>query len=361
MAATLLKEQINSTLLNAIAARCRQYYPAFDTAAFLQEFNDDFHTLELKQRINRTARCLYQTLGLPFGEACAVLKPVSSHFGGIPGFIFPEVVAQFGLQQPDIALDALGHFTCFSTSEFAIRPFIQQYPAKTFAQMLIWAEADNHHLRRLASEGCRPRLPWGTALKTLQRDASPILPILEKLKADASDYVRRSVANNLNDISKDQPELVLALAARWRGHSDNTDWIIKHALRTLLKKRHSQALALFGYQTPALQASLSLDSATVQMGQPLQFQVQLQSQAPLGKLRLEYAIDFAGKTGKIRHKVFQLLERTISEPRLQLQRSYRFVDMTTRKHYPGPHQLHLFINGQPYASAPFELQPAESS
>ncbi len=361
MAAALLKEQINSTLLNAIAARCQQYYPAFDTAAFLQKFNDDFHTLELKQRINHTATSLYQTLDLPFGKACAVLKPVSSHFSGIPGFIFPEIVAQFGLEQPEVALDALGHFTRFSTSEFAIRPFIQRYTAKTFAQLLAWAEADDHHLRRLASEGCRPRLPWGTALKALQRDASPILPILEKLKADPSDYVRRSVANNLNDISKDQPELVLALAARWQGNNDRTDWIIKHALRTLLKQRHSQALALFGYQTPALHASLSLDCTQVRMGQQLQFQVQLQSQAPLGKLRLEYAIDFTGKNGKSRHKVFQLLERTVTEPTLQLQRSYRFVDMTTRKHYPGPHQLHLFINGQPYASAPFELQPAQSS
>lgn len=361
MAAALLKEQINSTLLNAITERCQQYYPAFDTAAFLQEFNDDFHALELKQRISHTATSLYQTLDLPFEQACAVLKPVSSHFSGIPGFIFPEVVAQFGLQHLEVALDALGHFTCFSTSEFAIRPFIQRYPTQTFDQMLIWAEADNHHLRRLASEGCRPRLPWGTALKALQQDASPILPILEKLKADPSDYVRRSVANNLNDISKDQPELVLALAKSWQGHSEKTDWIIKHALRTLLKKRHNQALSLFGYQTPALQASLSLDSTTVQMGQQLQFQVQLQSQAPLGKLRLEYAIDFAGKNGNSRHKVFQLLERTVLEPTLQLQRSYRFVDMTTRKHYPGPHQLHLFINGQPYASAPFELQPAQSS
>lgn len=361
MAAALLKEQINTTLITAIAERCRQSYPAFNAAGFLQQCSADFHRLELKQRISHTATSLYQTLDLPFEQACAVLKPVSSHFGGIPGFIFPEIVAQFGLEQPEVALDALGHFTCFSTSEFAIRPFIQRYPAKTFAQLLAWAEADNHHLRRLASEGCRPRLPWGTALKVLQRDASPILPILEKLKADPSDYVRRSVANNLNDISKDQPELVLALAKNWQGHNDKTDWIIKHALRTLLKKRHSQALTLFGYQSPDVQASLSLANPAVQMGQSLQFLVQLHSQAPLGKLRLEYAIDFAGKNGNSRHKVFQLLERTVTEPTLQLQRSYRFVDMTTRKHYPGPHQLHLFINGQPYASAPFELQPAQSS
>lgn len=361
MATALLKEQIDVTLLNAIAQRCRHYYPAFNSAHFLQQLSADLTAMELKQRVQRTATCLYQTLNLPFDQACAVLRPVSRHFTGIPGFIFPEVVAQFGLQQPELALDTLGHFTRFSTSEFAIRPFLQLYPDFTFAQMRAWAEAEDHHLRRLASEGCRPRLPWGTALKSLQRDARPIIPILEQLKADPSDYVRRSVANNLNDISKDQPELVLSLAKSWQGYSDETNWIIKHALRTLLKKRHSVALGLFGYQTPTLQANLTLTSPTVRMGEQIQFVVELQSEGPLGKLRLEYAIDFAGKNGNIRHKVFQLAERTVLQSTLQLQRSYRFVDMTTRKHYPGAHQLHLFINGQKYASAAFTLQPAKGS
>ncbi|WP_306519346.1 DNA alkylation repair protein [Rheinheimera sp.] len=360
MAAALLKDQINSTLLSAIAQSCSHYYPAFRAEDFLQQLQPALAELELKQRIRQTAATLYQSLDLPFAQACEVLKPVSSHFGGIPGFIFPELVEQFGLQQPDIALDALGHFTRFSTSEFAIRPFLQLHPQQTLVQMLVWAEDKDHHLRRLASEGCRPRLPWGRALPEFQRDASPILPILEKLKADPSDYVRRSVANNLNDISKDQPELVLALAGRWQGQSEESNWIIKHALRTLLKKRHPDALALFGYQKPQLQASLQLGHTQLQMGEQLQFEVQLQSQQALGKLRLEYAIDFASKSGKSRHKVFQLLERTVAEPELQLSRSYRFVDMTTRKHYPGQHQLHLIINGQIYCSAPFELQPTEA-
>lgn len=357
MAATLLKDQINETLLAGIAQKCQQFHAVFCPQTFLQALlTPDFGSLELKQRIRKTASTLYQQLDLPFAQACAVLKPVSAHFGGIPGFIFPDVVEQFGLNDVDTALDALGHFTCFSTSEFAIRPFLQLYPQQTLAQMLLWAQSNNHHLRRLASEGCRPRLPWGRGLPQFQRDATPLLPILETLKSDDSDYVRRSVANNLNDISKDQPELVLALAKQWQGQNAQTDWIIKHGLRTLLKKRDTTALTLFGYQTPTLSASLTLIKHTVQMGDSLQFLVALTSEQPLGKLRLEYAIDFASKTGKARHKVFQLLERTVSEPQLQLNRSYRFVDMTTRKHYPGAHQLHLVINGQIYCTVPFELQ-----
>jgi 3-methyladenine DNA glycosylase AlkC len=359
MAAALLKDQINPALLAEIAQKCRQFHPAFCPDTFLTSMlSDDFTTLELKQRIRRTAGILYQQLGLPFADACAVLKPVSAHFGGIPGFIFPDVVEQFGLNDPDTALDALGHFTRFSTSEFAIRPLLQLYPKQTLAQMLLWAQSSDHHLRRLASEGCRPRLPWGRALPEFQRDATPLLPILETLKADDSDYVRRSVANNLNDISKDQPDLVLALAKQWQGQNAQSDWVIKHGLRTLLKKRNAGALALFGYQAPSLQASLSLEQQQVRMGEAVQFLVSLTSEQPLGKLRLEYAIDFAGKTGKTRHKVFQLLERTVNEPYLQLSRSYRFVDMTTRKHYPGAHQLHLVINGQIYCTVPFELQAA---
>jgi 3-methyladenine DNA glycosylase AlkC len=357
MAVALLKDQINKTLLVAIAQKCQQVHPDFCKNTFLDQLlTDDFSQLELKQRIRLTASTLYQVLDLPFAQTCAVLKAVSAHFGGIPGFIFPDVVEQFGLNEVDVALDALGHFTRFSTSEFAIRPFLQLYPTQTLAQMQLWAQSSDHHLRRLASEGCRPRLPWGRALPEFQRDATPLLGILETLKADPSDYVRRSVANNLNDISKDQPELVLALAKQWQGQHSETDWIIKHGLRTLLKKRDSQALTLFGYQTPVLNASLALVQNMVQMGDSLQFLVSLSSEQPLGKLRLEYAIDFVSKTGKARHKVFQLLERTVSEPQLQLNRSYRFVDMTTRKHYPGLHQLHLVINGQIYCTVPFELQ-----
>ncbi len=348
MAAPLLKDLIDTTFVRRLGQACQQLYPAFNMVSFeALVIDDSYPTLELKARIRRVAHALYQQLGLPFAAACEILKPLSAQFSGIQGFIFPDIVEQFGLELPEVALPVLGHFTQFSTSEFAIRPFITRYPALTLSQLEAWARSDNPHLRRLASEGCRPRLPWGQALAQYKKDPTPLLPILELLKQDPSDYVRRSVANHLNDMSKDQPQLMLQLCQRWFGQHPDTNQIVKHALRGLLKQRHPQALQLFGYQPIAVKAQLQLASERVMIGERLQFALTITP--PTGHsapLRLEYAIDFASKTGKPRHKVFQWLERRISEPTLTLERSYCFKDMTTRKHYPGEHRLSIIVNGQ---------------
>jgi len=357
MSAPLLKDLIDVAFIQRLGNACQQLHSPFDTRRLLTNTADDSYlSLELKARIRRVAAGLYQELALPFADACEVLKPLSSQFGGIQGFVFPDVVAQFGLDQPNIALPALGHFTQFSTSEFAIRPFISRYPELTLQQLAVWAQSDNHHLRRLASEGSRPRLPWGQALPQFKKDPTPLLPILEQLKQDSSDYVRRSVANHLNDISKDQPELMLKICQRWFGQHPDTDWIIKHALRGLLKQRHPVALQLFGYQPLAVQAQLQLPARVI-MGERLEFSLLLSQLATdTGKLRVEYAIDFASKSGKPRHKVFQWLERVVSEPELTLQRSYLFKDLTTRKHYVGEHRLYIIVNGQIITSQSFTLE-----
>lgn len=357
MSAPLLKDLIDTTFIQRLGDACQQLHPAFKAENLLQAIVDDnYASLELKARIRWVAKNLYQQLALPFVDACAVLVPLSCQFGGIQGFIFPDVVEQFGLDQPEIALAALGHFTQYSTSEFAIRPFIIRYPELTLAQLQRWAQSDNHHLRRLASEGSRPRLPWGQALPQYKKDPTPLLPILEQLKQDPSDYVRRSVANHLNDISKDRPELMLEICQRWFGQHPDTDWIVKHALRGLLKQRHPLALKLFGYQPLAVKAQLTLPGK-VTMGERLLFNVVLsQPAAGTGKLRIEYAIDFAGKSGKPRHKVFQWLERIVNEPEFTLQRSYLFKDLTTRKHYAGEHRLYIIVNGQIVTSQSFLLE-----
>lgn len=361
MTAPLLKHQINPALVQRIAASCLQQDANFASDIFLQlALSSEFDQLELKQRIRHCASALYQALDRPFAEACQLLLPVSSQFSGIPGFIFPDLVEQFGLTEPELSLQTLAHFTCFSTAEFAIRAFLLRYPAQTLQQMLQWAHSDNHHLRRLASEGCRPRLPWGQALPAFKRDPTPLLPILQQLKADPSDYVRRSVANHLNDISKDHPQLVLRLATSWYGQDPATDWIVRHAMRGLLKQRQPQALQLFGYQPLAVQVHLSLDQTEIRLGERLNFQVQLKGVSS-ARLRLEYVIDFAGKQGSSRPKVFQWLDKQLKEPELQLSRSYLFKDLTTRKHYAGEHQLRIIVNGQIMAQQLFRLLPAASA
>jgi 3-methyladenine DNA glycosylase AlkC len=357
MTAPLLKDLIDATFIQRLGEACQQRHPSFDPDHFFKAVLDhSYSALELKARIRRVGTVLYQELALPFAQACEVLKPVSSQFGGIQGFVFPEVVEQFGLDQPHVSFAALGHFTQFSTSEFAIRPFLSRYPELTLQQLVMWSHSDNHHLRRLASEGSRPRLPWGQALPQYKKDPTPLLPILETLKQDPSDYVRRSVANHLNDISKDQPALMLDICQRWFGQHPHTDWIIKHGLRGLLKQRHPVALQLFGYQQIALQAQLMLSHRTVSFGEPLNFELHLQLPAKhTAKLRVEYAIDFASKAGKPRHKVFQWLERMVSEPELRLTRSYLFKDLTTRKHYAGEHRISIIVNGHVLTSQAFML------
>lgn len=361
MTAPLLKHQINPALVQHIAQRCQQQDQHFAADCFLQlALPADFEQLELKQRIRCCASALFQALDRPFAAACQLLLPVSEHFPGISGFIFPDVVEQYGLDEPETAFWALAHFTCYSTAEFAIRPFLLRYPAETLHQMQLWAQSDNHHLRRLASEGCRPRLPWGQALKPFKLDPSPLLPILQQLKADPSDYVRRSVANHLNDISKDHPQVALAIANDWYGQHPATDWIVRHGLRGLLKQRHPQALQLFGYQQVAICAQLKLAAAEIRLGEKLTFQLHLSGYAQQ-RLRLEYILDFAGKHGGFRSKVFQWQDRVISEPTTQLSRSYLFKDLTTRKHYPGTHQLSIIVNGQRVAQQSFQVLPASPS
>lgn len=356
MAAELLKDHISPAVIQQIAKHCQQHYPAFAVAEFTDSvITTDFAELALTERVQKVATKLGQYLPPEFASACAILYPVSSQFSGLVGFIFPDFVRQFGLKHLETSLAALGHFTQFSTSEFAIRPFLESYPARTLEQLMSWAGSDNVHLRRLASEGCRPRLPWGKALPAFKRDPRPILPILAKLTADPEDYVRRSVANNLNDISKDHPELALDLAASWAGTSAAADWIVKHAMRGLLKQRHPRALALFGYRPLAVTAELMLANEQIAFGDKLEFSATLQIPADSGKIRVEYAIDFASAKGQLRHKVFQWLERSFTDLEWQGSRSYSFIDLTTRKHYGGLHKIHLIVNGQIMCSRDFVL------
>ena len=174
--------------------------------------------------------------------------------------VFLDFVEVFGLDDYEASIPALEYFTQYMSAEFAVRPFIVKYPKQMLAQMLVWSKHTNPDVRRLSSEGSRPRLPWGIALPALKKDPAPVLPILEELKLDPSESVRRSVANNLNDIAKDHPEVTLQVLHSWQAlDREEIAAITRHALRTLLKDGHPQALELLGYPPPQLTvSSLSL-------------------------------------------------------------------------------------------------------
>lgn len=361
---TLLKDYYDrpfvARLARAVAAGARGFDAgSFERAVLAAPWPD----LALKQRMRRITTELGAHLPGPYRRQLGVLEQIAPAFTGLTALVFPDFVEMFGQHDPARSLPALAHFTRFSTSEFAIRPFIVRDPEGTMARMRRWAADASEHVRRLASEGCRPRLPWGMALQAFKRDPRPVLDVLERLKADPSEYVRRSVANNLNDIGKDHPDVLLEVAARWHGKHPDTDRLLKHACRTLLKRGDPRALALFGlgHDVGAEVRRLTVSPARVSIGGRITFAFEVRhgGAAPVA-LRLEYAIEFARPGRTPFRKVFQIAERPFGAGWHRFERRHAFRDLTTRTHHPGLHRLSVVVNGKALRSARVTVgRPAE--
>ena len=357
-----LKDQyFQPAMIRKLAISIEKIQPGFSAETFVETVQSDpWESLELMDRMRRVADCLKEALPEDYVQALTVLRSVAADVRGFDSLIFADFVQRYGLYHLDESIPALEGFTELCSSEFAVRPFIQRYPDRMFDQLEKWARSDNHHHRRLASEGCRPRLPWASALNDLKKDPSPIIPILEILKADPELYVRRSVANNLNDISKDHPDLVIELVKAWKGNSPETDWIIKHACRTMLKQGRPDVLQLFGFATPkAIEATpLDFDKAKIKVGSQIVFKSKIQThKKSLGKLRLEYVIHFIKKNGTATPKVFQISERVETSSEISIEKRHSFADLSTRKHFPGVHRIELRVNGVIKSEGDIELLP----
>lgn len=353
-----LKNLYNRPFIENLGDRISISYTGFDQKAFERSvFDKKWKHKELKQRMRHIAICLQQHLPADYKKAISILKPVSAHFSGFENMFFQDFVECFGLNDFETSIPALEHFTKYSSSEFAVRAFILQDEKRMMRQMLEWAGSDNHHVRRLASEGCRPRLPWAVSLPAFKKDPQPVLKILQRLKNDDSEYVRRSVANNLNDISKDNPEIVFAIAQRWLGKNKNTNRLIKHACRTLLKQGDQQVLNLFGYtEAKHIRFSQFEVQPGVDLGERLFFSFVLTGkEARLGKCRIEFAIDFVKANGTQSRKVFKISEGEYDEREKQVTKYFSFKKISTRKYYAGQHQLTIIINGIEQTSKPFKL------
>jgi len=320
-------------------------------------FDESFEEKELLDKMKHTTKCLRDTLPKSYKEALDILIRAAPQVKGFEAMALPDFVATYGMDDWDLSLSALGHFTKYYSSELAIRPFLDKNPEKGMACMMAWAADKDAKVRRLASEGCRPRLPWAMALPKFKKDPSLILPILEKLKDDSSEDVRRSVANNLNDISKDNPDLALEICEKWHGQSEKVDKIVKHACRTLLKAGDKRALAIFGYSDPSLIGveNLSFDKKVLSIGNNLIFSFDINVEKK-SKVRLEYAVYFVKAKGKLSKKVFKITEKEYESGTFTITRKQSFQEQTTRKHYPGTHQISIIANGEEKAKASFELK-----
>lgn len=363
-----LKAMYNESFLREFGGKLHAAYREFDVEGFISEaMQEPWDTLELKGRMRRITETLGKVLPPRYEDALKVLYAIDEDCVGFPYLIFPDFVEVFGGGEEhwELSMAALERFTPKSSAEFAVRPFMLRDPQRMMRQMLVWAQSPDEHVRRLASEGSRPRLPWGQALPVFKRDPAPVLPVLELLKADPSLYVRKSVANNLNDIAKDHPSVVIETARRWIGDNAHTDWIVRHACRSLIRKADPQIMALFGYAaeeegTPLTSsAALTVEPEVLRIGDSceLQYALTVREGEPV-RIRIEYGIDFVKSGGKTSRKLFLLSDKTVpGGTSLSGVRTHRWADLTTRKHYPGEHVISLLVNGREVANTTLLLKP----
>ncbi len=361
-----LKDLYSPVFYQEFARVMQQVIPDFDKTRFIDLiFDAGFANMELKDRMRHTTRVLHRFMPAGFSEAVAVIDALITELRTDPlgknSFLFlflPDYIETYGLDDFDTAVAAIERVTQFISCEFAVRPFLRRYFVPMMAQMQAWAHHPNHHVRRLASEGSRPRLPWGMAVPALKQDPSPILPILESLKNDPSEYVRRSVANNLNDMSKDYPETVLAIARVWKGLSPETDALIKHGCRTLLKQGNASILDFYALDSSRVEVQqFRLLTPVIRIGDRLTFTFSFQNShtSPL-TIRLEYAVYYRLQNGQLSRKVFKISERLFAAgEQASIVRHQKFVPITTRRFYAGEHRIALIVNGKEYDSVPFEL------
>lgn len=328
----------------------RKVYPEFQSDNFVTAVCDkDWPERELKEKMRHTTLCLHQFLPKDFEKAVDILVAIVPRVSGFETIVLPDYVEVYGQENWDISLPALGELTKCGSSEFGIRPFLNTDLEKAMKYMLAWADNENFRVRRFASEGCRPRLPWASGVPALKKDPGLILPILEKLKDDPEEFVRKSVANNLNDISKEHPALVLDICECWQGNSRNTDWIIKHACRTLLKQGNKRAMLLFGFANPERMKvdGLAFSNNTPKIGEDVTFSFELNLDIiQKQKVRIEYIVHFIKVNGKPSPKVFHIKEVAMQPGKHAITKKHTFKNMSTRKHYPGEHRFEVVINGE---------------
>ncbi len=355
-----LKEMFNKAYYQHLATEFAKTDKHFNAAKFIKEVTHNFEDLSLNQRLRNTTVVLQKHLPSDFNKTIDIMKRViTTTKKGYTNLLFPDFVSQYGHNHFDASMDALHYFTQFGSSEFAIREFLKRDFSKTIRVMYTWSRDKNHHVRRLSSEGSRPRLPWSFKLDEVINNPKTTQPILEALKADDELYVRKSVANHLNDISKQNTEYMLNVVSAWDNENPHTAWIIKHACRNLIKKGNKESLLVFGFEKDVKVEvkNLKLSTRKLKLGESLRFEFDVASlKNKTQKLVVDYAVHYPKKSGELSAKVFKLKELELkANTEIPISKNQVFKDFTTRKHYSGKHVLEILINGQPKAKSIFEL------
>ncbi|MDX3911108.1 MAG: DNA alkylation repair protein [Sphingobium sp.] len=356
----LLKDILGPQALTIIADAGVSVSTRFDRASFLGAASDGLSTLSIMERVRHIADALYSALPAGYVDALEIIRAMAPQLThGFQAVAVTEFVARYGRGDFDRSMEALTDLTRFGSAEFAIRPFLAQDTERTLTVMKQWTSSTDEHVRRLASEGSRPRLPWASRIPSLMVEPTRTASILEALKADPSAYVRKSVANHLNDIAKGRPDWLLDRLAGWSTDNPDTAWIIRHALRTLIKKGEPRALALIGagHGASVTVRLFSIEPQLVRLGDTIAIDAELVSTSPDDqRLVVDYRVNYARAGGKTAAKVFKLRTLDLSAGKsatLGLRQAIR--DFSTRRHHPGHHEVELIVNGVTMASTAFEI------
>jgi len=360
------KNLVNEAVIRELAGWLSAAGP-FDDAAFVAAALEGLEALELKDRVRHLSSVLHDHLDPDYRTALAhivrALPPPLTSTEGVTSSIgiWPlcHFVERYGVDDPDVSLPALYELTRRFSAEFAIRPFLHERPEATLAVLAGWAKDPDPHVRRLVSEGSRPRLPWGMRLQAFVDDPRPLLPLLETLRDDPEDYVRRSVANNLNDIAKDNPDVVVETCRAWLvDATDDRRRLVRHALRTLVKSGHTGALEVLGFGPPEVEVVTFTGGAEAAVGSTVGLQLTLRSTAGGDqRLVIDYAMHSPGARGRTNRKVFKWTTRALEAgAELTLDKAHSLRKVTTRRTREGTYRFELLINGQSFGDHFVEVQ-----
>ena len=361
------KDWFDSDAARQLSRQIRQVEPTFIARRFQKMALSGIESLEFSQRVQQFSDALAVTLPDDIRQALRLLtqslpRPLPSCESVTDGWLqWPvgQFIADHGLEHFEVSFRAMQALTQCFTSEFAVRPFVERYPEKTIKRLTKLAKHSSPHVRRWCSEGVRSRLPWGAKLKGIAEDPAVILPILEILKDDPEIYVRRSVANNVNDISKDHPQLAIDLCRAWnKGAGEDRRWVINHGLRTLIKSGEPKALSIVGYKTPKnLAASIRVSPVNVSLGEKTTLSLSIENNDTRKcRLLIDYVVHFVRKKGTT-EKVFKWTSRELAAGEtLVLSKQHAFRPTTVRTLYPGVHKIELQVNGVRLAEASIRLR-----
>lgn len=367
---SLADQTFNAESVGRLAAEYAAAIEGFDQDVFVSKVLSGFPEREFMQRVEWIADCLEPYLAEDFSTMASQLKEAmpeklnpllkDDDFGSFVHTVPGVLAVRHGLENHhEEALDLLYEATQRFSMEFYIRPFINQWPDDTLARMKLWAEDENYHVRRLVSEGLRPKLPWA---KKLEISQDTPLPYLDALYADQTRFVTRSVSNHLNDISKSDPDVVVQTLAKWRDeglqNAKEMDWMTRHALRGLIKQGHQGALELLGfkYDADVNLEGLKLKSEHIKGGEALEFEVALSAKEKTPVI-VDYQIHFVRQYGSTSPKVFKLKQTNLAagKPILFAKRHVLKANATTFRLYEGRHKLVIQVNGKPLGEAEFDL------